>query len=113
MIQTFHPLCSVTDIAEDSSKGFSIDGIDLLAVNKHGKVHVYYNQCPHLRLPLEWQTDQFLNDDYSLIQCATHGALFDIVSGRCVYGPCQGQSLQQVENAIADNIIYVNISAFG
>jgi len=29
----------------------------------------------------------------SLIQCATHGALFLIESGECIAGPCAGQSL--------------------
>ncbi|MNT92136.1 hypothetical protein D3C72_2333610 [compost metagenome] len=42
---------------------------------------------------MEWLPDQFLDSSGSLIQCATHGALFLIESGECVAGPCAGESL--------------------
>lgn len=57
---------------------------------------VYLNRCPHRRVRLDWQQDQFLDDSASLIRCATHGALFLIESGECVAGPCEGQSLKAV-----------------
>jgi len=45
---------------------------------------------------LGWQPDRFLDDSASLIQCATHGALFLIENGECIAGPCAGQSLTAV-----------------
>ena len=47
------------------------------------------NTCYVFRMP-----DQFLSADLQLIVCATHGAQFEIHTGRCVSGPCLGQSLQ-------------------
>ena len=49
-----------------------------------------------LRFRIE-QPDQFLDPSNSLIQCATHGALFLIENGECVAGPCAGQSLTAIE----------------
>ncbi|AZE19538.1 Rieske 2Fe-2S family protein [Pseudomonas chlororaphis subsp. aureofaciens] len=60
------------------------------------KVYVYTNRCPHRGVALEWQPDQFLDPSASLIQCATHGALFLIENGECVAGPCAGQSLTAI-----------------
>jgi len=86
-------LCTPEQLAEGQSRGFVVDGSKLLAVRKSGQVHAYQNRCPHRGVPLEWQPDQFLDHSGSLIQCATHGALFLIESGECVAGPCAGQSL--------------------
>lgn len=80
-------------LAPDSSRGFEIDGCRLLGVRRDGVAYFYINRCPHRGIPLEWQPDQFLDSSASLIQCATHGALFLIESGECIAGPCAGQSL--------------------
>ncbi|NNA98465.1 Rieske (2Fe-2S) protein [Pseudomonas gessardii] len=86
-------LCPSHELAQDSSRGFDIDGRKLLAVRCEGRVYFYINRCPHRGVPLEWQPDRFLDPSASMIQCATHGALFLIESGECVAGPCAGQSL--------------------
>jgi nitrite reductase/ring-hydroxylating ferredoxin subunit len=87
-------LCAPQQLIEGQSRGFLLDGINLLAVRRDGQVYAYRNRCPHRGVPLEWQADQFLDHSQSMIQCATHGALFLIESGECVTGPCAGQSLQ-------------------
>jgi nitrite reductase/ring-hydroxylating ferredoxin subunit len=87
-------LCPADQLAEGQSRGFEIGGEKLFAVRKDGQVHVYRNRCPHKGISLEWLPDQFLDASASLIQCATHGALFLIDSGECVAGPCAGQSLE-------------------
>ncbi|MFJ3484706.1 Rieske (2Fe-2S) protein [Pseudomonas sp. NPDC090202] len=89
-------LCNSHELAEGSSHGFVIDDLQLLAVRRAGQVYVYQNLCPHRRVPLEWQPHQFLDSSGSLIQCATHGALFLIESGECIAGPCEGKSLNAI-----------------
>jgi nitrite reductase/ring-hydroxylating ferredoxin subunit len=83
-------------VAEGKSRGFESGGLQLLAVRRAGQVYVYQNRCPHRRVPLEWHPDQFLDTSASLIQCATHGALFLIESGECIAGPCEGKSLNAI-----------------
>ena len=86
-------LCASSELAPNASLGFDIDGRKLFAVRREGIAYFYINRCPHRGIPLEWQPDQFLDDSASLIQCATHGALFLIESGECIAGPCAGKSL--------------------
>ena len=89
-------LCAPDEVAEGQSRGFEIAGEKLFAVRKDGQLYAYRNRCPHRGIPLEWLPDQFLDHSASMIQCATHGALFLIESGECVAGPCAGQSLQEL-----------------
>ncbi|VVP47412.1 Rieske (2Fe-2S) protein [Pseudomonas fluorescens] len=89
-------LCTGVELADASSRGFDIEGQKLFAVRRGGQVYVYVNSCPHRGVGLEWTPNSFLDPSNSLIQCATHGALFLIEDGECVSGPCAGQSLTTV-----------------
>ncbi|WP_456293145.1 Rieske (2Fe-2S) protein [Pseudomonas sp. AK106] len=89
-------LCDSAALMEGKSLGFEVDELRILAVRRAGQVYVYANRCPHRGVALEWQADEFLDASASLIQCATHGALFLIESGECVAGPCEGKSLRAI-----------------
>jgi nitrite reductase/ring-hydroxylating ferredoxin subunit len=101
-------LCALADIPENGSKGFNLSDRKLFAVNHQGKVYLYQNSCPHIGIPLEWVEDQFLDSSGSMIQCANHGALFVIKTGKCVAGPCSGRSLNPVEFSIDAGDIFIS-----
>ena len=103
-------LCAPDEVAEGQSRGFEIAGEKLFAVRKDGQLYAYRNRCPHRGNPLEWLADHFLDHSASLIQCATHGALFLIESGECVAGPCAGQSLQELTIREDDQGIWVELN---
>ncbi|MFP6863887.1 Rieske (2Fe-2S) protein [Pseudomonas sp.] len=103
-------LCAPDEVAEGQSRGFEIAEEKLLAVRKDGQLYAYRNRCPHRGIPLEWLPDQFLDASASLIQCATHGALFLIESGECVAGPCAGQSLQELAIREDDQGIWIDLN---
>jgi nitrite reductase/ring-hydroxylating ferredoxin subunit len=100
-------LCDASEVTEGQSKGFEREGQRLLAIRKEGTLYVYQNRCPHRGIPLEWLPDQFLDSSGSLIQCATHGALFLIDSGECVAGPCAGQALRALRCIEQDGTIWL------
>ncbi len=105
-------LTDINDIEEDTSKGFEINNQYLFVVRKDGGCYVYWNRCPHLGTPLEWEEDRFLDADGALIQCSTHGALFQIDTGLCLAGPCKGKSLQAIDFTMEGNKIMVEESLF-
>ena len=100
-------LCHQDEIAEGKSKGFQIEQTFLFAVKKNGNIYLYENSCPHLGIQLEWQPDEFLDIDASMIQCSSHGALFRIEDGQCLLGPCQGQSLISMDFTIQNGQINI------
>lgn len=71
------------------------------------KVFAYQNYCAHVGHPLNWSADKFLTKDKSAIICASHGATYDIETGRCFAGPGSGGSLRRVDVEVRDNVIYV------
>lgn len=60
------------------------------AVRYDGAVHAYVNRCSHRFLELDWEPGRFYDADARHLVCATHGALYEPDTGRCVAGPCTG-----------------------
>ena len=75
---------------------FESGGGPCFALRVGGRVLAYRNACPHTGGELDWNEGDFLDAEGRLIVCATHGALFEPSSGRCVSGPCRGASLEPV-----------------
>jgi len=63
------------------------------AIAFQGKVYAYENRCPHLGVELDWAPGVFFDSAQEYLVCSTHGAHFEPDSGKCVSGPCTGQSL--------------------
>jgi nitrite reductase/ring-hydroxylating ferredoxin subunit len=107
----WQPLIPLVDLTEGSCKGFDLQHngktLEIFAIHKNGKQHVYRNQCPHLGIRLEWQADQFLDVEGHFIQCATHGALFEIKDGLCIAGPCIGHPLEMLDSDIRNGVLGV------
>jgi nitrite reductase/ring-hydroxylating ferredoxin subunit len=101
-------LLAIDDIEEGTSKGIEVKGAYLFAVKKDDQLVLYYNRCPHLGTPLEWEEDRFLDADGALIQCSTHGALFQIEDGYCLVGPCKGKSLHAMPFKVVDGMVMID-----
>jgi nitrite reductase/ring-hydroxylating ferredoxin subunit len=91
----------IDSIDNNGSRGITLKNgdtdIKLIAVRKDKQVFCYHNICPHMGVNLDWVADQFLDTSAEFIQCATHGALFQIEDGLCIAGPCQGQKLSTIK----------------
>jgi nitrite reductase/ring-hydroxylating ferredoxin subunit len=99
-------ICDLEDIEDGESIGLTVE-IDgqpkmLIAVRKGTQAFVYINSCPHIGTPLDLQPGKFLSFDKKHILCSTHGALFEIETGHCTFGPCKDDHLDilpiRVEN---------------
>ncbi|HEY9198169.1 MAG TPA: Rieske (2Fe-2S) protein [Gammaproteobacteria bacterium] len=108
-------LCRIEELSDPGTRGFTLrtaGGLqDIFIVRRGAAVHAYLNHCPHTGSPLDWQPDRFLNLDGTLIQCATHSALFRIEDGFCVAGPCAGRALTSVSVALTDGWVEVDAEA--
>lgn len=85
-------MCRLDDLTDPPSKAFLLrfdDGeeVEIFVVRKDDAAYAYVNDCPHQRLPLNWQEDTFLTRDKNRIMCAMHGATFRIETGEVVFGP--------------------------
>jgi nitrite reductase/ring-hydroxylating ferredoxin subunit len=62
-----------------------------------GAWKAFENVCRHRALPLDLGASSPMSDDGAYLLCHQHGALYRPTDGRCVVGPCVGESLTAVE----------------
>lgn len=101
-------LCRIEEIADGGSKEIvlrSTNDFTLCLVRQGENVYAYRNSCPHTGSPLNWVADKFLSLDGEMIQCSLHGALFRIMDGLCIWGPCLHSRLTPVAIANRDGDI--------
>lgn len=99
-------LCHLDELPDGASRGFDPQrqGQDtLLLVRQGDRLFGYEDACPHHGTPMAWRKDAYLDAAGQHIVCAAHGALFDIASGRCVLGPCLGDTLRALPILIHPN----------
>jgi len=103
--------CSLDELKKNESFGLEIMDVGTtkacFLVYRDNKVFSFLNRCPHTGINLDWTPNQFLDSRNEFIQCATHGAIFDIKDGLCLRGPCVGDRLQLIENEVVDKNIYL------
>lgn len=82
----------------------TIDGVpeSLILFRDGDHVRAWRNVCPHAGRRLDWAPGRFLRARDGSLVCAAHGASFELDGGRCVAGPCRGESLQAVAVAVRD-----------
>ena len=102
-------LCRVDDLPDGAARGLLREGNDdqVFAVRQGFEVFVWRNDCPHNHRPLEYRQDQFLSADGQHIVCYAHGAHFEIRTGYCFAGPCEGRSLVPVATHIIDGVVWM------
>lgn len=106
-----HALCQLDDLPETG--GLEVctqtpDGPRWIAVfAAAGGAVAYLNSCPHQGRSLAFAPDEFLFGQDGRLICPHHGACFDIATGLCVAGPCEGASLAPVNILIRDGVVYL------
>jgi len=99
-------LCNLDEIADGTARGFDPQGggqDTLFAVRRGQRLYIYRDRCPHESTPMAWRKDEYLNHARDRVVCFAHGAQFEIETGRCLLGPCVGQSLQAVPHTIDEH----------
>jgi nitrite reductase/ring-hydroxylating ferredoxin subunit len=106
-------LCRIDELPDGAARGFRLpsaaaqSGSRILVWRRGERLRAYRNRCPHRGTPLDWVEDRFMDREGEHLVCATHGALFHPLDGRCVAGPCAGDALDPVAVQVRDGEVYV------
>lgn len=105
-------ICAADAIERGGARAFSLSRIDasgedrpfpIMVIRTHGNAYVgYVNACPHDGVWLNIGSGDFFTQDRAFLKCGRHGATFEIDSGICIDGPCNGKSLQPIALAVVD-----------
>jgi nitrite reductase/ring-hydroxylating ferredoxin subunit len=103
-----HGAARAFDLAEDCESGESRPFRILVARDGEGRFFAYRNACPHNGVWLNIGSGTFFDETGALLRCGRHGATFEIATGKCLSGPCEGARLTIVELAILDGDVCVH-----
>jgi nitrite reductase/ring-hydroxylating ferredoxin subunit len=105
-------ICAADSIEPGSAKAFSLSRITetgenrpfpIVVVRTHANDYFgYVNACPHEGIWLNFGAGEFFTPDRAFLKCGRHGARFEIDTGRCIDGPCNGKSLEPIALAVVD-----------
>ncbi|MCY4148235.1 MAG: Rieske (2Fe-2S) protein [Gammaproteobacteria bacterium] len=91
---------------------FDIDRSKFLSgfvIKRGDQVYAYVNHCPHNGSRLDWVPGELFDESGEHLICATHGAIFEPDTGKCVGGPCINQTLIPMAVKLERNSIYVKV----
>jgi len=104
-------IASENDLVDGETKPFNFerDGkrIDAFLARFEGGFYAYENVCRHLPVSLDYDDGQFFNREKNFLVCRTHGALYHPTNGKCVVGPCGGESLFPIAIAVKDGEVWL------
>jgi nitrite reductase/ring-hydroxylating ferredoxin subunit len=103
-------LCALADIPDGEARGFLPNERredQVFVVRRGAEVHAWLNTCPHNWRPLDWAKDKFLGCPGGDIVCFAHGAHFDVGSGVCTRGVCEGERLIAVPLQVVDGELFI------
>ncbi|WP_409241870.1 Rieske (2Fe-2S) protein [Bradyrhizobium sp. NC92] len=113
---TVYAICRFAGIPNRRAIGFHLmtvneDGsrrpLSIVVVRWGKKVVGYVNECPHNRVNLDWERNEFLDPYGVRLMCGKHGSTFELGTGRCVEGPCKGRELRPVALTVLDGDICI------
>lgn len=79
-------------------------------VRYRGGVYGYLNECAHKAVELDWEEGHFFDAEGRHLICATHGALYEPVSGACAGGRCGRLGLTALPVVERDGQIFLATS---
>ena len=74
-----------------------------------GKLVAYENQCRHLPMKLDYESGRFFTREGDQFICQTHGAVYEPLTGLCVRGPCEGESLKALKIEIVEGEVWLEV----
>jgi Ferredoxin subunits of nitrite reductase and ring-hydroxylating dioxygenases len=111
-----YAICQNGEIEDGQGTGFTLMRLDeggepqpwsILITRKGNNFYGFENKCPHQGEKLDTQPGNFMDEEGNFLTCGHHGAQFDLDTGECFIGPCQGRKLTPISIVIDDGDVCV------
>jgi nitrite reductase/ring-hydroxylating ferredoxin subunit len=109
-------ICRTVEIEDGEATGFVLMKAEesgdtapwpILISRKGNNFYGFENACPHEGTRLDTNPGSFMDEENNFIECGRHHAQFDIDTGECFIGPCQGARLAPIKLVIDDGDVCV------
>jgi nitrite reductase/ring-hydroxylating ferredoxin subunit len=93
-------LARLHDIANPGALVIELDSADVwrsvLLTRSGGDIAAFHNRCPHAGYPLQHADGRVLVQQGRYLVCGAHGASYELRTGACAGGPCNGDALTRI-----------------
>jgi len=104
-------LFTVRDVDGETPPDETGDRREAILLREDGDVVGWLNYCQHFtHIRLDKGSGAERRDGEGL--CTNHGAMFDVESGLCTHGPCEGAYLEGLEVRADDGTVYLTDDRF-
>lgn len=80
--------------------------ISLILTRRGGAIHAFRNRCTHADYPLQRADGRVLVQEGRFLICGAHGASYELETGACAGGPCNGKGLTPIAIAVRDGDVF-------
>jgi nitrite reductase/ring-hydroxylating ferredoxin subunit len=110
-MEELYAICRTGEIEDGQASGFVLMRIDdggearpwpILITRKGNQFSGFENACPHQGERLDARPGEFLDEEGNFLTCGHHHAQFDLDTGHCFIGPCQGKALTPITLVLDD-----------
>lgn len=77
----------------------------VLLTRSGSKVAAFHNRCPHAGYPLQHADGRVRVQQGRYVVCGAHGASYEMKTGACAGGPCNGDALTRIAIVVAGDEI--------
>ncbi len=115
-MDALYVICRTVEIDDAQARGFVLMKAEesgetaawpIVITRKGNNFYGFENACPHEGTRLDLQPGAFMDDEGNFIECGRHHAQFDIDTGECFIGPCQGSRLTPIKLVIDEGDVCV------
>lgn len=109
-------IVDLEDVPEDSTFLFTVrdeegDRREAIIIRHRDEVVGWLNYCQHFtHIRLDKGSGATRRDGEVL--CTNHGAMFDVESGLCTHGPCEGAYLEAIDVTAENGTVYLSDDRF-
>lgn len=114
----YFAICEVEDIKRGGAQAFDLANTDgaggqkpfriVIVRNARGDHFAYRNACPHHGVWLNVGDGKFFDESGSVLRCGRHGAKFEVETGQCVSGACEGARLEKIGVAVVTGDVCIH-----
>jgi nitrite reductase/ring-hydroxylating ferredoxin subunit len=105
-------ICSIAEVSEDSTFLFTVRDVDAdeereaILVRDDDGVAGWLNYCQHFtHITLDKGSGAELRNGE--IVCTNHGAYFEVDTGMCTFGPCEGAVLNEIDVSVTGDDVFL------
>jgi nitrite reductase/ring-hydroxylating ferredoxin subunit len=99
----------IHDIANPGALVVRLDSADVwgsvLLTRSDEDIAAFHNRCPHAGYPLQHADGRMLVQESRYMVCGAHGASYELKTGACAGGPCNGDALTRIAIVVRDGEI--------